>query len=830
MKHTRQRTDIIHGTIYLSELETELSSTPFFYRLHDIYQSSTVYLTFPSNRTKRYEHSLGTMALASEMLFSSITNASPDVRHAFFEQLNNEFCQLYRKIFKKDYPNSYLGDNRSIVVDFVAQSRYGDDVQHMGQTALEQKLDQHIYQVFQKNLISDRALNHFSLHSTKSDFSAPVKGQSSTYQIPEARERLIYQCILQAVRVVALFHDIGHPPYSHIIENVLKELYQEYRAKETDFFNSIDSDKSIEFNETLGRFLDSQCGDDKKGDPLEFDFLSFKGHSPSSQLHEQVGIHMFRMAIEAVIPGILHSIKAKDWTNQEKTVVTLYYLTVTEFAAAILLEKNPFFLSIHRIVDGTIDADRLDYVARDSHNSGVDWGSIPYKRLIDSAKLICLDSDGNVIERCKPKYSYLYAIAYPQKISSDIEDFLLNRHKIFSRINYHHRCTKTAAALQSAVRILAKDYLTCPSTVPQQILDTGLRCIEAEILADVDSEDLKKLDTSKPFCISDNICILWTAIGTTNGDEALKVLQWNDSWMVSTLQSALLRLRTEACFSAGVLLQTVRKIWMERFSEFAPEAAISIEEKKDVLRNAVIQKQFELNELQKNLEEFLLNKKVYYSLFKRGIDVQHFVEEILKSAGLSLLAIQEQLEKERIIYLEARKEDPTLPSLWDCLDSTGNVAKNNAKDAIERLEKFLFAARIGDLSNITIIFPEEHLCTEEIIRDTLELARKRKEIIDFKLYKNPGWGKTGLPDKDTDPTKRIYLYVGNVGREYDTSLTLRPQINAIQHDMLWLYIYVIPSDTCQNTDRLLSGLRVSCASAIGKRIRQRFDELFPSHT
>lgn len=33
----RQVTDNIHGTIYLSALESELISTPYFYRLHDIY-------------------------------------------------------------------------------------------------------------------------------------------------------------------------------------------------------------------------------------------------------------------------------------------------------------------------------------------------------------------------------------------------------------------------------------------------------------------------------------------------------------------------------------------------------------------------------------------------------------------------------------------------------------------------------------------------------------------------------------------------------------------------------------------------------------------------
>ena len=74
-KKLRQVTDNIHDTIYMSELESDLIATPYFYRLHDVYQNSTVYMAFPSNRTKRYEHSLGTMELASSMLFSAISNA-----------------------------------------------------------------------------------------------------------------------------------------------------------------------------------------------------------------------------------------------------------------------------------------------------------------------------------------------------------------------------------------------------------------------------------------------------------------------------------------------------------------------------------------------------------------------------------------------------------------------------------------------------------------------------------------------------------------------------------------------------------------------------------
>ena len=93
-KKMRQVTDSVHETIYLSELEAELIATPYFYRLHDIYQSSTVYMTFPSNRTKRYEHSLGTMELASSMLFSAVSNADQKTRDELFKKLKLHFSNL----------------------------------------------------------------------------------------------------------------------------------------------------------------------------------------------------------------------------------------------------------------------------------------------------------------------------------------------------------------------------------------------------------------------------------------------------------------------------------------------------------------------------------------------------------------------------------------------------------------------------------------------------------------------------------------------------------------------------------------------------------------
>ena len=99
-KRLRQIADTVHKTVYLSEFESEMMSTAYFYRLHDVYQSSTVYLTFPCNRTKRYEHSYGTMELAGEMFFSAITNASESVLNNFFVEAETYLKKVIILIFQ----------------------------------------------------------------------------------------------------------------------------------------------------------------------------------------------------------------------------------------------------------------------------------------------------------------------------------------------------------------------------------------------------------------------------------------------------------------------------------------------------------------------------------------------------------------------------------------------------------------------------------------------------------------------------------------------------------------------------------------------------------
>lgn len=70
---------------------------------------------------------------------------------------------------------------------------------------------------------ADSALDHFQYYQLN------VESKSDADNIENL---FLYRCLLQAVRIVALFHDVGHPPYSHIIEDVLKKLYEKSQSTE----------------------------------------------------------------------------------------------------------------------------------------------------------------------------------------------------------------------------------------------------------------------------------------------------------------------------------------------------------------------------------------------------------------------------------------------------------------------------------------------------------------------------------------------------------------------------------------------------------------------
>lgn len=401
--------DSIHGLISLTEYERRIVSTIGFNRLHDVYQNSTVYLTFPTNRTKRFEHSIGTMKLCSDMFFQSLLNTGDGILEEFFE------------IFEKEY-------------EVILQSIREDS------SVCEEKLGNK--KPFELPRIQLDKLRHSLMPNN----------------IPSKYE-MLHLILIQSIRAAALLHDIGHPPFSHIVEYALKNIYLEYKEKEID-----ESTNAKEFMDIMSKY--------------------FEGNK---KLHEQMGDEISEGIMYKIIPTC--SDVSSDYNEN------LYELLILESVKKIFADEGPF-ASVHRILDSSLDGDRLDYATRDVLNSAIGSGKIEYSKIITDMQLIVKEGE-------------IY-FCVPLKAIGTVEDFVKRRYNSYKDIIYHHRVIQSDYILEVVTMEIVEKYLREPISEKQE-------GNEARI----------------PFDISG----LWFPLGDKKSRiKANALSQWNDSWLTTVLR------------------------------------------------------------------------------------------------------------------------------------------------------------------------------------------------------------------------------------------------------------------------------------------------------
>ena len=467
-----QLTDNIHETIYLSNMESALISTPFCHRLHDVYQSSTVYMAFPSNRTKRFEHSMGTMQLASDILFHAITNADPKIIKGFLQDIKEQFYNVVQGLVRCPTNKFYQKINEGNFLRAITYEATEDRVRE------GMEMRKHV----------DDLLKRYKIEKSSLYDHALCKLIPNT--LNSNQDKLLYLCVVQALRVSAMFHDIGHPPYSHIIEKTFSEIRETQNEAAQDSWN----ERQKKLAASLGSVFNAQPELDRKDNDRILNRTDDIPVNLDMQAHEIIGLRMLNNAFEEASPRIFYE-------GSQYAIENLFATIVYEFVFAILMEKSDMWKTLHKIIDGPLDADRLDYIVRDTRNSGVDWGTIPYKRIIDVAKLVTTDKAG-----------YPFAVAFPDKLMNDIDDVFVMRYKVYARINYHHRVAKRACLLKESVMEISKAYLNASTAVKSDQWYSG-------------------------------IDRLWTVLDSSNwGQRGLEVSRWNDSWLIAVLNFALLKL------------------------------------------------------------------------------------------------------------------------------------------------------------------------------------------------------------------------------------------------------------------------------------------------
>lgn len=210
------------------------------------------------------------------------------------------------------------------------------------------------------------------------------------------------------MRVAALLHDIGHYPFSHLGESVYG-----YCRENNEIANELVLDLNAEKR------------------PL-YELVS--SHSKSAH-HEQLGKYIVENH-----DGIGKILRDNDLDPSE----------IAEIFTGEIGSKNMVY---SQLLHSSLDADRLDYLLRDSYQTGVKYGLVDLQYLV--RLLMAVDDDS--LQGGDTKKT----LVCNKKGQHVVEHFLMSRYFHYSQIIFH----KTNAAFEGLVKamyiklLMSKEFL-----------------------------------------------------------------------------------------------------------------------------------------------------------------------------------------------------------------------------------------------------------------------------------------------------------------------------------------------------------------------------------
>lgn len=391
IKSAQEIADTIHGSILCSGIEREIIGTSFFNRLHRILQSSLVYLTYPSNKVKRFEHSIGTMHLSGLFFSQSIYNTEEATLKKFFEEINLELIEWNKKINIESVPYIHPAVLSKFKNEKILEVPCPDNP------------------IYNQNIPAD----------------LPVK------------YRFSYCVVYQSVRLVGLLHDIGHLPYSHILEHAMHLLYE--NIKEIS-----EKDRKKSHNYFL-KTMEKYCGNSNSG----------------FELHEELG----KRFVDKIFMGIKNDLRRVE-EDSYYFLAAVFYFTKKILHSTEGLSENNIFADLHKIVAGTVDCDRMDYCCRDAYCAGITKDLPNYSRITSNLKIIYKGLEEPIAFKEPIPFEDLpiqtrkrFYFAPSTKAICQIEHLLEQRWSVFSLINYHHRVHKHELIMERAIAELGKEEM-----------------------------------------------------------------------------------------------------------------------------------------------------------------------------------------------------------------------------------------------------------------------------------------------------------------------------------------------------------------------------------
>lgn len=242
--------------------------------------------------------------------------------------------------------------------------------------------------------------------------------------LPEINEARRFE-----LRLSGLLHDIGHGPFSHAIEPVLQ-----YRLS-----NTAEGATTADWSEDIvkaQRVLQQQ--------------YDVQNKRPS--VSETLAVMM------VATPAMRRVLGHQHFLAGQRRQVDLQDVIISAIVGAV---EGPGADYLSRVVSSQIDADKLDYLARDAHHAGIEIG-FETNRLLAKLEVLAVredrlnDAAEDLKERARasPDGVY-YDIGIAASGFGSFEQMLIGRTFLYDRL-YHHHKVRAADAMAQRLAITAQ--------------------------------------------------------------------------------------------------------------------------------------------------------------------------------------------------------------------------------------------------------------------------------------------------------------------------------------------------------------------------------------
>ncbi len=260
--------------------------------------------------------------------------------------------------------------------------------------------------------------------------------------------------LLEHLRFAALIHDLGHYPYSHVLEEPLArnlgELARRYLPKEADtaFLTRI----WPKLHE-LTTFLIIVRND------------VFRHYVSEYMSH--IDPRIVNALLHADLISAIEALESLSERQELRERLGLNGLSDLAKSKAIGVLKG--------LLSGDFDADRVEYLLRDSYVSGANVG---YQISLDDIERILLNA---YIAEVNGKFE----IVFDEKAKQHLEGFTMTRFNIYKYLYLHHK----VIMYNSMAKALFEEILRCIDEMPEEIVDY-LRVLTEFALGASDEESL----------------------------------------------------------------------------------------------------------------------------------------------------------------------------------------------------------------------------------------------------------------------------------------------------------------------------------------------------